>query len=402
MTNSESSNRALVTIPIAARLAAAALVAILCVGLLAASRADARRVSGKVRVAKTSSAKQRAAQHRQQVQEQKKKAQKRHESAIQPTSGSTGSTGSSGSGSTGSSGTTGSSGSSGSSGSTAPEQPAASDPTPPAGEETPAKTETPTSPILTPEPEATPEPPKTTESPAPTEPVANPFFDGARISDFWINHSASGAVSEASNPAGGSEKVIKMTVSDKDVYPITPTENPRAELLSPALITAGKEVWLKTKFFIPTDYPTVPNGGWVSLVSFYGAPFEGASPWRVELCGNTIQWERNGTYGYDVPWQTPLEKGRWYTVLTHELFAKNGFVEMWINGQKISFFSSGGYNPHRIAPTEKLAMATMDSSNDEGANSAKIMQYRKLGMFNSGTIYFGPLELGETHASVEG
>ena len=228
------------------------------------------------------------------------------------------------------------------------------------------------------------------------------LFNGDQIGDFWINHSAPGAISEVPDPTGSGGTAIGMTVSDQDVYPITPTENPRAELLSPAMITAGEEVWLQTKFLVPTDYPTVPADGWVSLVSFYGAPFNGPSPFHLELAGDNLQWQRNGTYGYDVPWQAPLIRGSWNTVLVHERFATDGFVEMWVNGQQISFFSSGTYNPSHHPATTQLAMATMDSSNDEGANSAKIMQYRKLGMFSSGTIYFGALRLGLSRGSVEG
>jgi polysaccharide lyase-like protein len=239
----------------------------------------------------------------------------------------------------------------------------------------------------------------TSSSPPPPEP--GQLFEGSAIGDFWINHSASGAITETSDPGGSGEKVIQMTVKDQDVYPLTPTENPRAELLSPPIITPGREFWLSTKFLVPQNYPQVPADGWVSLVSVYGAPFAGASPWHLEIAGNNLQWQRNETYGYDVPFQTPLEKGRWITVLMHERFSGEGFIEMWVNGAPIDFFSSSRYNPNHVAPTERLAMATMDATNDGNANSAKIMQYRKVGMFESGTIYFGPLRIGRTRASVE-
>lgn len=244
--------------------------------------------------------------------------------------------------------------------------------------------------------------------PAPSDPAApahppasDVLFEGNRVSDFWIDHSAPAAISETADPTGSGARVMKMTVDDGDVFPITPTENPRAELLSPGLIDAGEEIWLQTEFFIPADYPTVPSGGWVSLVSFYGAPFNGPSPWRIELAGERIQWQRNGTYDYDVPWQAPMPRGRWTTVLVHERFAADGFVEMWIDGQRIDFFDSGTYNPSRQTPTSRLEMATMDASNGAGPNSAKIMQYRRQGMFDSGSIYFGPLRLGTTRAAVE-
>ena len=59
------------------------------------------------------------------------------------------------------------------------------------------------------------------------------FFKATRLSDFWVSHSAPGAITEVQDPAGSGESVFQMTVNDKDVYPITPTENPRANCSRP-------------------------------------------------------------------------------------------------------------------------------------------------------------------------
>jgi hypothetical protein len=221
-------------------------------------------------------------------------------------------------------------------------------------------------------------------------PVPGLLFNGARISDFALLQEAPGAFQEVSDPAGSGEAGFQVTVNDRDVAPITPTDNPRAQALSPAIIDNGEEFWLSTKFMIPSNFPTVD--GWMSLVSIYGAPFNGSSPWQVEVSGNKLQWMRNGTYRYDVPWSMPLVKGSWVDVLLHERFAADGWVEMWINGQQVNFF---GREP-------RLAMRTMDSSNDAGPNAAKIMQYREAGMFDTGSVFFGPLKLGLTRESVGG
>ncbi len=216
------------------------------------------------------------------------------------------------------------------------------------------------------------------------------LFDGSQISDFDQLQEAPGAITEVADPAGSAETAFQMTVADQDVYPITPTDNPRAQALSPALIHDGDEIWLQTKFMLPQDMPSVH--GWMSLVSIYGAPFDGSSPWQIEVADNEIRWERNGTYDWDVPWRMPLVKGSWVSVLLHERFASDGWVEMWIDGQQVSFFGDDS----------RLSMQTMDSSNDGGPNAAKIMQYREAGMFNSASVYFGPLKLGTTRASVGG
>jgi hypothetical protein len=98
----------------------------------------------------------------------------------------------------------------------------------------------------------------------------------------------------------------------------------------------------------------------------------------------------------------PLVRTKWVTLLLHERFAADGWVEMWIDGQPITFFLPGTHNPSNQPPTDHLEMSTADSSNNGGPNSAKIMQYREAGMFEVATVYFGPLKIGNTRESVEG
>jgi hypothetical protein len=232
--------------------------------------------------------------------------------------------------------------------------------------------------------------------------VSDPTFNGKKISDYSENQSAPKAVTEVSDPLGSGETVIQMTVSDKDVEPITPTKNPRAQLVGPSILKKGNEFWLGTKFLIPESFPSVP--GWMTLVAVYGPPFAGSGPWQLEVSNNELAWQRNETYGYDIPWTVPLEKGKWTRLLLHMRLDESGkgWVEMWINGKRLTFFKSGtSYNPSKIAETNHLAMSTMDASNKESANSPRISQYRELGMFESGTLYFGPMRVGEERADVD-
>ena len=287
-----------------------------------------------------------------------------------------------------------------------PPQPAP-EPTPvpgptPAPEPTPTPTPTP-EPTPAPAPEPTPAPaPAPTPEPTPAPAPGTVLFSGSHIRDFYLNQSAPGGVTEVTDPAGSGQTVFKMTVSNSDVYPITPTENPRAQLLSPPTIQPGQEVWWSSKFYLPASFPSsVP--GWLNLLEGpYGAPFNGSPPWQIQVSGSSLQWTRNKTYAWDVPWKTPLVKERWVNVLVHEKLASNGFVEMWIDGQLVSFFSSGGYNPAKVAPTTHLNMATLDSSNNGAGNSIILQSYRELGMFPSVTVYEGPLTIGTTRASVGG
>jgi hypothetical protein len=239
--------------------------------------------------------------------------------------------------------------------------------------------------------------------PAPTPPPSSSdlIFVGTHISDFWLNQSAPGAVTEVGDPAGGSETVFKMTVNNKDVYPITPTGDPRAQLLTPNSIVSGQDFWWSAKFFLPADFPaSVP--GWITLMQgAYGPPFNGTPPWHIEVSGSELRWQRNSTYNWDIPWRMPVVRNRWVKVLLHESFGTNGSVEMWIDGQQVTFFGTGSYNPNHEATTQRLAMKTMDASNNGGPGEMAIQSYRKLGMFESVTLFQGAARLGKTRTSVE-
>jgi hypothetical protein len=268
--------------------------------------------------------------------------------------------------------------------------------------ETPSSPEVPTqpeTPSLSEAPVLPTEPTPPTSPTSPTQPSGKLLFNGAKISDFAMLQEAPNAITEVPNPLGGSESVLKMTVNNNDVAPITPTDNPRAQALSPEMLKPGEEFWLQTKFMIPKEMPSIP--GWMTLVSIYGPPFNGPGPWDVEVANNELRWQRNANYDWDIPWRTPLVKGQWITVTMHTLLAANGWVEMWINGEQVKFFTKGAYNPMHEVETARLAMETMDASNNGGPNSARIMQYREAGMFQSGSVFFGGLKLGTTLASVQ-
>ncbi|MGN6587735.1 MAG: heparin lyase I family protein [Solirubrobacterales bacterium] len=216
-----------------------------------------------------------------------------------------------------------------------------------------------------------------------------------------MNQSAPGAVSEVPDPTGSGRTVFRLDVDDGDVYPITPTDNPRAQLVSPGILEPGDEIWWHASFYLPASFPdSVP--GWLNVLQTFGSPFAGSPPWQIQVVGEKLQWTRNATYGFDVPWQMPLVKNQWVDVLVHYRLAGSGFVEMWVDGKRVTFFGGGTFNPNNVAATTHLAMQTLDGSDDEGANSIYLQSYREAGMFSTVTVYEGPLQIGATRASVEG
>jgi hypothetical protein len=227
------------------------------------------------------------------------------------------------------------------------------------------------------------------------------LFYGDKISEYGMNQSAPGAVSEVTDPDGNGGSVFKMTVANDDVAPVTPTSDPRAQLLSPSIIEPGEEFWWSGRFFLPPDFPSsVP--GWLTVMEGpYGAPFDGTPPWHIEINGESIQWTRNDTYGYDIPWQMPLVRGQWVDVVVHELFSEDGWVEMWVDGQQITFFDSDTYNPLEEPATSRLQMQTRDHSNDGGPNFTVIQSYRQAGILPTVSLLQGPMAIGTSKNAVE-
>jgi hypothetical protein len=247
---------------------------------------------------------------------------------------------------------------------------------------------------------AAPAAPTAAASATPPNPATGYYFRGDQISDFSIAQAAPGAITEVPDPAGSGETVFKFTVSDNDGYPVTPTTDPRAELISPWFIEPGSDFWFTAKFFLPNEFPAAPPN-FVNLLQVFGPPANGSPPFHIEASGGMLKWSRNAAHGWDVPWQMPEVRNQWVDVMVHERFATNGFVELWIDGRQVTFFEPGTYNPSHVAPTTRLEMATLEGSNNGGPNSVYLQQYRKKGMYPSLTVYQGPLTIGFSRQAVE-
>jgi hypothetical protein len=259
--------------------------------------------------------------------------------------------------------------------------------------------------------EATPIPPKGEPGPAP-EPSPTPIpakpdlFLGAKTSDFNIQNKVAGAVTDVADPTGAARKVIKLAVGDEDNLEIT--GNPRVELYTPSnLFKDGSDFWAMFEVFFPEGFVTPPNGEFMICAEGpYGAPFAGSPPWSLGIfTGDKIGWQRNESHAYDIPWQLPLVRGAWQKVLVHQKFASSGgFVEGWLNGEQVTFFADKSlYNPSKIAPTTKLATKTLDKSIAQGPWVMHLDLYRKLHSVKQvEELFFGPLLIGSTRASVGG
>ncbi|HXV05797.1 MAG TPA: heparin lyase I family protein [Solirubrobacterales bacterium] len=247
--------------------------------------------------------------------------------------------------------------------------------------------------------------PTETTSSGTTSSSSGLLFSGSRISDFPTTLAAPGAITETPDPAGGSGTAIDMTVKESDGS-FFEDGKPRAQLQSPPIIEPGDEFWWHSRFFLPADFPSYVSH-WINIMEGpYGPPYNGTPPWEIGMDqGSDLRWQRNGSYNWDIPWSMPLVRNRWVDVLLHERFGTDGWIEMWIDGQQVTFFGSSNtvaYNPNHESPTQRLNMKTMDASNNGGPNFAVIQNYRGVGWIESVSVYHGPMELGTTRASVGG
>ncbi|HWW67311.1 MAG TPA: heparin lyase I family protein [Solirubrobacterales bacterium] len=240
-------------------------------------------------------------------------------------------------------------------------------------------------------------------------PVIAPTFNGRHIAEYFLNQSVAGHITEVPDPGGSGLTVLRFEVLNTDVFPLTPTADPRAQLLSPHLLTAGSEWWYKGAFWLPEGFPT-SGLEWCQFVQFFGAPFEGSSPWllKSQESPGVLMWQRRADYAFDQPWVGPPISsliGKWTDFLVHLKFAEAGWVEMWINGNPITFFNPAtSYNPNKEAETQKLLMRTNDPGvNDAGPNSVILQLYHKLNVPKTPVIvYHKPLQIGRTRGSVGG
>jgi hypothetical protein len=220
---------------------------------------------------------------------------------------------------------------------------------------------------------------------------ADLLFDGTHLANFaQLQEAASDRIQEMRDPLGSGAPVLKFHVRNSDVYPATPTDNPRAQALSPNIIHTGMEFWVKDSVMLPASFPSdIP---WLDLLEVYGAPYNGSSPVSLQVIGDQIALQRNRTYHDDMPWKMPVVRDRWTSFLLHEHFGPEGWVELWVNGQQVTF-SNG---------QQRLHMATEDASNDGGPNHVKIASYRTLASASDVTMYHAGFRFGLTRASVLG
>lgn len=233
-------------------------------------------------------------------------------------------------------------------------------------------------------------------SPAP----GSVLFDGSQPSS-WLNQSAaSNRVQVLPDPDGASDSALQFTARNSDVAPLTPTDNPRAQLVSPTNILAeGEQFWESYEIYLPSSFPTAETyNGWLALGSpFYGPPWNGSPSVELGIVNGQWRWATNAyaPVPYTIIWQQPIVLGEWVRFTWHIIPSANGFAELYVNGQPLVVSYNGQTG-------EGVNLPVIDTTDYEGPWASQLSVYYSLNTFAAVTIYFKNFKIGTSQAAAEG
>lgn len=196
------------------------------------------------------------------------------------------------------------------------------------------------------------------------------FYQGADASRITI---------QTDTPRQGT-KYARFTALDDDVFPLTPTENPRAQLVGPRYLFPGTERWITWSTRFPSSLPVINQPGFFVFFQYHGPPYVGSPSVGFGVTGSFVNIERNVSYDYDTIWETPILFDTWMDFVMRINLAQDttGFIELWLNGKQQTFRPSSG-------ATRRLYMRTVEPDQNGGLEIDPTL-YRQKGMFSTATL----------------
>jgi Polysaccharide lyase len=225
------------------------------------------------------------------------------------------------------------------------------------------------------------------------------LFNGTNKSAWPVDQSATTArIRKVSNPIG-SGTALRFQTYNGDVFPLTPTTNPRAQLLAPLSNSPGVQFWESYEVYVPTNFPlAATHHGWISLGSpAFGPPWAGTPSVELAIVDGDFRFQRNG-YAADpwqIAWQTPVVEGRWVRFTWHVLLSRAGYVQLYMNNAPLELADGS-------ATSTTLYMPVIDQSNYEGPWISQLAVYYKHNMAPKVTLYFRDFQIAKTEALAAG
>jgi hypothetical protein len=256
------------------------------------------------------------------------------------------------------------------------------------------------------------------------------LFNGCNPSDWKSNQSANANRTVLINDpvTGAVDNTTEITALDSDVAPATPTDNPRAQLVSPDnVITDGSTYWVSFEVYLPpaTVYPpSAPSGsgfpaggtnGFLLLnETGYGAPYNGSPPIALDVGNGDFIMQRGGgdssVTPYQIVWQSPLVIGHWVRFTFHVLHSTNGWFELYVNDVAQGLYDGTAQvppstgNPNQAVNSNfesRLPFDYADNSDNTGPWFAYEQVYYKAGSSPSLTVDYKGFTVATTQAAAE-
>jgi Polysaccharide lyase len=222
------------------------------------------------------------------------------------------------------------------------------------------------------------------------------LFSGSAVTG-WLNQSANASrVTVVQDPDAASDSVLQFNVFNSDIAPLTPTGNPRAQLITHnGVVTQNQPFWESYEVYIPASFPTsLTYNSWIALGSpFYGAPWNGSPSVELQIENGDFIWRTNA-YSQkpgSILWQSPVVTNQWVRFTWYVNPAIDGFAELYVNGQPLTVT----YNGHTGAGVD---IPVIDATNDTGPWESQLSVYMEHNVFSELTMYFKNFTIATTQA----
>jgi hypothetical protein len=229
-------------------------------------------------------------------------------------------------------------------------------------------------------------------------PSARLLFDGKSERGWYVQSAGPTRIRVVRDPAGGHDSVLRFEAHNGDVFPRTPTANPRAQLIVPLPVRRGGQFWESYELYVPSSFPVgATYSGWLGLGSpAYGPPFSGPPSVGLSIGNGDFRFQRDGFAAdpWQIAWHEPVVLRRWIRFTWHVKLSRRGFVQLYVNGRPVELTSSQG-------ESTTLHMAVLDPGNAKGPWISQISAYYKLNEFPQVTLYFRDFRIATTKAIAE-
>jgi hypothetical protein len=219
----------------------------------------------------------------------------------------------------------------------------------------------------------------------------------------WVNQSANpDRITRVRDPSGSADTALKFTAFNSDIAPLTPTDNPRAQLLTRAPDSPfweSYEVYLPKSFPLSHTYDNKPwnQGNFVGLGSpFYGAPWSGSPSTGLGIFNGRFRWQTNihAPAGSKILWQRTATRGRWTRFTWHIVPSTHGFAELYVDDRPARVTYNG-------KTQDGVDIPVIDATDYLGPWASQLAVYYAHNQFPKLTIYFKAFAIGLSQAAAE-